>query len=431
MKRHVIRLFSSTAAVVGAASLLAGCGGGSSSPATPEKAPVSTPTSAAVPTEKLIITFPIGTRTSSAHARTPKYVSPNTTSFETIVNSINGNPPPAGSYTDTTTALVFAPASGSNCTVSGGDATCTITIPAPPGSVNYTFNAKDAGNHVLASLTTTLTNTVGQNNTASVTLNGVVATVTMTVPALTANTSESGATVTWSALDASGAQIVGSASFVHPITVTDNDATGQTQLHVNNGTGSTTVTLTKPTDTLTLDYTGQADNPFTIGWSGTGITSGTASTTPTVFDVTFTGTPLDDAAHGGLSGDLNWSEPTLFFLQPSGSQNVTGAEAGWTNAPYSQQFTLDTGPSTAPWCAFYGSSIATFSASPATTFTVTAKGIGVCKARLEESGTGYPITTHPAPSSSTDTTHDGTFWVSVTESDVTVDGKHRQLPHGH
>ncbi len=256
------------------------------------------------------------------------------------------------------------------------------------------------------------------------TLNGIVATVSFTIPALTANTSQSGTAVTWSALDADGGAIVGSASFVHAITVTDGDATGQTQLHVNGGSGSTTVTLTKPTDTLTLDYTGQADNPFSLTASGTGI-SGTSSTTPAVDDVTFTGTTLDSAAYGGLTSDTNYSEPTLFFLQPSGSQNVTGAEVGWTNSPYSRAFTLYTGPNTAPWCAFYGNSIATFSAGPATTFTATATGVGVCKVRLEESGTGYPITTHPAPSGSTDTTHDGTFWISVTTSDVTVDAKHR------
>ncbi len=185
------------------------------------------------------------------------------------------------------------------------------------------------------------------------------------------------------------------------------------------------VTSARPASRLArLDYTGQADNPFSLTASGTGI-SGTSSTTPAVDDVTFTGTTLDSAAYGGLSSDTNYSEPTLFFTQASGSQNVTGAEVGWTNSPYSQAFTLSTGPSTAPWCAFYGNNIATFSAGPATTFTVTAKGVGVCKVRLEESGTGYPITTHPAPSGSTDTTHDGTFWISVTVSDVGVNGRSR------
>ncbi len=112
-------------------------------------------------------------------------------------------------------------------------------------------------------------------------------------------------------------------------------------------------------------------------------------------------------------------------MQPSGSPNVTGAESGSANRSFSREFTLYTGRNTAQWCAFYGGTIATFSASPAMMFTATAKGVGVCKVRLEESGTGYPITTHPAPSGSTDTTHDGTFWISVTTSDVTVDAKHR------
>lgn len=419
---------SLVAAVLATASLLAGCGGGgggsvSPTPASPATAaPTVGPQSA---TAKLVLSFPIAGRTApTAKGRAPQYVSPNSTKVEVILNTVNGSAPPAGLTTDTTTPLVFAPAAGSNCTVSGGTATCTITVVAPPGTDNYTIEAENSSSQVLATQTQDITMTVGTNNTPSVTLHGVAALVNFTLPTLTANTSQSGATVTWSALDASGATIVGSATFYHPITVSDGDLTGQTTLHVNGGAASTTVTLTKPTDALTIDYTGQADNAFTLTASGTGI-SGSGSTAPVVFDVTFTGTTLDDAAHGGLSSDVDWSEPTLFFYQTSGSLNVTGAEVGWTNAPYSQQFDLVPGNGTGNTCGT-GGSIATFSAGPATTFTITAHGVGICKVRLEEHGTGYPIATHPAPSGPTDTTHDGTFWISVSSSNVTVNGARRQ-----
>ena len=212
------------------------------------------------------------------------------------------------------------PRQESNCTVSGGTATCTIFVVAPPGNDNYTIKAEDSASDVLASKTQTFTMVVGTNNTPSVTLQGVVALVTFTLPALTANTSQSGASITWSALDASGATIVGSTSFVNPITVTDGDLTGQTQLHVNGGSGATSVTLNAPTDTLTIDYTGQADNPFTLTPSGTGITGTASNVTPAVDDITFSGTTLDDAAHGGITTDLNYSEPTLFFTQPGGAR---------------------------------------------------------------------------------------------------------------
>jgi hypothetical protein len=413
----------SRALAIAALFLLAGCGGGGSSPATSPAPTPNNPQQSGTPqTVNFTVSFPIGAKPSSSK-RAPQYVSPNSTQIRVQVNSVNGGAPPAWVPADVTTPLTFGGGSP-NCSVSGGTATCTIPAAAPPGTVNYTVSAEDAVPHVLARHTQNVTIVQGTNNTPTITLNGVVATVNVSLPALTANTSQSGAAVTWSALDASGAQIVGGATFDNTVTLTDGDATGQTQLHVNGGAGSSSVQVTKPGDTVTMDYTGQADNPFSVTASGTGIT-GSGSVTPTVFDVTFTGTTLDDPAHGGINTDANWSEPTLFFSQPSGSQNVTGAEVGWTNAPYSQQYDLDPGNGTGGTCGT-GGGIATFSASPATTFTITATGVGVCKVRLKEHGTGYPITTHPAPANATDTTHDGTFWISVTSATFTVNGKRHQ-----
>lgn len=409
----------SRALAIAALVLLAGCGGGGgSSPAT-APAPNSQQPTGTPQTINMTISFPIGAKPSSSK-RTPQYVSPNSTQIRVQVNTVNGSAPPSWVPSDVTTALTFTGGSP-NCTASGGTATCTIPVAAPPGSVNYTITAEDAVPNALARKTQTIVIVQGTNNTPTVTLLGVVKTVNLSLPALTANSSQSGATVTWSALDASGAQIVGAANFDNPITVTDGDATGQTTLHVNGGAANTVQTLNAPGDALTMDYTGQADNPFSLTASGTGI-SGSGNVTPTVFDVTFTGTTLDDAAHGGLNTDSNWSKPTLFFAQASGSQNVTGAEVGWTGAPYSKQYDLDPGNGTGGTCGT-GGSIATFSASPATTFTVTATGVGVCSVRLKEHGTGYPITTHPAPANATDTTHDGTFYISVTSASFTVNGK--------
>jgi hypothetical protein len=415
----------SRALAIAALFLLAGCGGGGTSPATsPAQTPNNPQQSGTPQTANFTITFPIGAKTSSSK-RAPQYVSPNTAQIRVVVNKVNGSTSiPSWVPANTVTPIVYSPAANFNCTVSSGTATCTIPAAAPPGVVNYTVSAEEANNTVLARHTQDVTIVQGTANTPTITLNGVVATVNISLPALTANTSQSGAAVTWSALDASGAQIVGGATFDNTVTLTDGDATGQTQLHVNGGTGSSSVQVTKPGDTVTMDYTGQADNPFSVTATGTGVT-GSGSVTPTVFDVTFTGTTLDDAGHGGTNTDANWSEPTLFFAQPSGSQNVTGAEVGWTNAPYSQQYDLDPGNGTGGTCGS-GGGIATFSASPATTFTITATGVGVCKVRLEEHGTGYPITTHPAPANATDTTHDGTFWISVTSATFTVNGKRHQ-----
>lgn len=411
----------SRALALAALFVVAGCGGGGGSSPAPSNPPTNT-NAGQKQTMNMVVIIPLAATKASAKLKQPKYVSPNTTQIRVQVNSVNSGPPPSWVATDTTTAVSTSGASPACITNGPNSLKCTIPVAAPPGTVNYTITAEDAVPNALARVTQDVTITQGTTNNPTLTLLGVVATVNILLPAITANASQSATPVTWSALDASGALIVG--TFDNAVTVKDNDGTGQTTLHVNGGSANVQQTLAAAGDSLTIDYTGQADNPFSVTASGTGIT-GSGSVTPGVFDVTFTGTTLDDTGHGGKSTDPNWSEPTLFFSQASGSQSVDGAEVGWTNAPFNQQFDLDAGPNTSPWCTFYGNSIATFSASPATTFTITATGVGQCKVRLKEHGTGYPITTHSAPGSPTDTTHDGTFWVSVTAANFTVNGKQR------
>lgn len=395
--------------------VLAACGGGASTSSGPQPLPVTTnpPTGGAStsshPSATLTLHIPLPIKQGSSRLR-PQYVSTNTTQLTTNINSVNGGSPPSWVTANTVTNLVVAPAAGSNCTnIGDGELSCTIPIEAPPGSVSYTFTAGD-GTHNLSRVTTTQTIAQATNNAITVTLNGIVATVVITAPSLTANSAITGQALNWSAYDADGGQIIGSA-FDNPITVTDNDATLQTGLSVNGGAQSGSVTLSNTGDRLNFSYTGEADNPFTLAASGTGI-SGSAAVTPAVFDITFGGTTLDDTAHGGLNTDQNWSEPTVFFAQASGSQALTGAEVGFTTGAYGGTFDLVLSPG----C----SGIATASGSPATSFAITATGVGVCKAQLKEHGTGYPITDHPAPSSATDTTHDGTFWISVTTGGFNV-----------
>ncbi len=400
---------------------LTACGGGGSVPSgspTPTPRPTSGPVSQPQ-YAKMTLSWkvaPTGTTVTAPTGNRPQYVSPNATKVQVVVNSVNGGAPPSWVTANTTTSLVFS-GGNQNCSVSAGTATCTIQVAAPPGSVNYTFSVLDDSNDVLATFTANFTIGQGTNNTLAVTLGGVVKTVTVSAPTLAANTSQSGAAVTVSAFDASGAEIVGSADFNNPVTLTSNDSSGQTQLHLNGGTASSAVVMNNPGDAVTIDYTGQAINNFSIGASGSGI-SGGGVVSSTVNDVAFSGTTVDDAAHGGLNSDTNWGQQTVFFAQPSGSQTVTGSETGFTNAPFNQQFdiVLDSG------C----SGIATASASPATSFTITATGVGVCKARLKEHGTGYPISQHTANVAGSQT-HDGTFWISVTSASITVNSK----PHTH
>ena len=400
---------------------LAGCGGGggggaATSPGVVPPQPSTAPSSApgATPTANLRLTFALPKSKSSIGVK-PSYVSPNSTKIDVKVNSVNGGAPPSWVPADTVTALDFTPTTG-NCTASGGTATCTIAVPAPPGTVNYTFSVEDGSSNVLATITVSETMTQGVTNSITVTLQGVVSTVTVSGASLAANDTShatTGETLTVAAFDASGAQIVNgttSANYSNPFTLTDNDASGQTKLSLNGGTAASSVVVSNPSDVVTLVYTGQAANGFTVSASGTGITGGGTIAT-TVNDVTFTGTTNDDAAHGGLSTDTNWGQQTLFFSSPSGSQTISGAELGFTNTPFSKLFDV----TLAAGC----SGIATVSAGPATTFTVTATGVGVCSGRLSEHGTGYPLTGHTANASGSPT-HDGTFWISVTGSSFSV-----------
>jgi hypothetical protein len=427
----------SRALIVAALFVVAGCGGGGSTPA--GHAPSgAAPTGGQKQTASLIVTFPLGQPKPSAKLKRPKFISPLATQFEVQILSVNSGPPPGWVNTDATTPLDFTPGTG-NCTTSGSPATATCTIPiaAPPGSVNYVFTAEDNAPHFLSTLNTTLTVAPNASNSFTVTLLGIVATMQISGSSLSANTVvnaspisinappppppvPAGETLTVTALDASGAQIVGPANYAYPITITDNDVTLQTTLNVNFGTQGSTAVLANPNDRLALHYTGQAINTFTLTASGNALISGGGTITATVNDITFSGTTLD----GGSAADPNWSEPTVFFSQPSGTAAMSGAEVGWTNGPYSQQFDLDPGDGTNNTCGPSG--IATFSASPATTFTITATATGVCKVRLKEHGTGYPISSHPAPSGPTDTTHDGTFWISISSAGLTTNGTHRR-----
>ena len=186
------------------------------------------------------------------------------------INSIDGSttlPPnvPRTSVTPLSTAA------GGNCTVSGGAETCTVSIPAPTGSVNYTFTVIDgsAQQNALATNTVTFTIAAGSNNPSlSVQLRGIVVTVSVTAPMLTPGTAFSGP-IQVNGFDASGAHIVGSAPYANAITLTDTDKSGHTSLTVGSTTGLV-VTVPSPQTVVILNYDGGPVQSFTIGASGPG-----------------------------------------------------------------------------------------------------------------------------------------------------------------
>lgn len=336
---------------------LAGCtggGGGGTSYTAPVPQPTASPapvTPGLVPTS-FTITIPLA---GSSTTRQPSYVSPNTLSVNITLNTVNGNPPAGGLTTSVTTNI----ASGS-C-----NAGCTIPGPnTPVGTDNFTittYSAINAGGSPLSTLTQSYSVVQGTNNALSGTLKGIPSTFSITsVPSGTAGTAfGSPATLTVTVKDASGNTITG--TYNTAVGLADSDVSSLTQgtaLTVNAGSATTSATINASSDVVKLNYGGLAIAPATLTASASGATNATATFTPTLQSIVYTG-PLT----GGND------EIDLFATSGAGSTGTfTLTEVGWTNAPYSKAWTYTT-----PGC----SSIATLSPASGvagTSFTVTAVG---------------------------------------------------------
>ena len=193
----------------------------------------------------------------AAHARKPAYVSAATQSATVTVT-------PSGGSAGTPTII--------NCTPMPNPTSCSGTVIAPPGSETFTVNLYDATNgtgNLLSTGTVTQTIVAYQTNNVSVTFNGVVASLSITLnpSSVTVGTSATIA-LTANALDADGNIIIGPGGYSdangNPLTVTlnDSDSSGATQLSVT--------TLTQPTSGITLSYNGAAIANPTISVSASG-----------------------------------------------------------------------------------------------------------------------------------------------------------------
>jgi hypothetical protein len=411
-----------------AAFFLAACsGGGGSSPSGPAPSPTPTPTSTptTAPHYRQVATLVLGftptTKGPSRRGVRPQYVSPGADSLTVTVNTVNGAAPPSW-VTPNPDTISLDTSDCTSPTQGHPTVTCTVTIPAPPGTVNYTFQAFKSGATPLLLAENTQDETIPEATavTLKTTLRGVVSTLDFGSTTLAASTSATGVpssvTVDVVPVDAAGFAIVNgtdAAPFDSPITVTDGDTSGQTTLSVNGGVAASAVQLTSPTDTLVIKYTGEGLNPFDLTASGTNqggapdITgSGPIATSLNAF--TFPGL-LDD-----LSGDGNIDNgsPTLFFAQASGTGNVTVSELGWTNAPYDQSTALTLDPAT---CGSGPAAVAAAMTSSANTFTITALNAGICKVSVTDGLDAHSLANSP-----------GIFYISVTAGSIGVSARGRK-----
>jgi hypothetical protein len=205
--------------------LAAGCAGRSGT------VPASRPASPQSVSATFRIAIP---RATAAQKRKPAYVSASTQSAAVTVTPGNS------------TTII-------NCSAGA----CSGSVLAPVGSDTFAVNLYDGTNASGNLLSTgTLTQTIGyQNNTVSVTFNGVVNSLALAVsPNLINQGSPATIAVTVNALDPDGNVIVGPGGYVDAngdpvtITLTDSDTSGATQLSASS--------LAQPASTVTLSYDG-------------------------------------------------------------------------------------------------------------------------------------------------------------------------------
>jgi hypothetical protein len=224
--------------------VLSACGGAGSAP------PSASAVLPAAKTTQVAFHIVVPSASSSTFGRRPAYISTATQSATIAVNGTN--------------------ATTVNCTAS-----CSAEVNAPVGSDTFAVNlysGQNAGGSLLSTGALTQTIVAGQANSVNVTFNGVVATLALTLSALSLNVgSSTGVTVTVEAEDASGNTIVGPGTYVNaagnPLTLTlaDSDTTGATTL-------SQTSLTAPPSSAITLTYNGNAIADPRITLSATGLT---------------------------------------------------------------------------------------------------------------------------------------------------------------
>ncbi|MGD1067562.1 MAG: hypothetical protein ABR975_12155, partial [Vulcanimicrobiaceae bacterium] len=243
---------------------LAGCGGRGTLAGTP-----ATGSGGRVATATARFTITVPPKSTTAGKRRGAYVSSATQSMVVTLVSANGSP-----YTGSAaiTAVNLTPASPQCSTTT--PVTCTVTVPAVPGSDVYTLVAYDAtqsssspstpAGNALSRTTTTVSVVEGATNTFPVTLAGVVDSITL-VPTSTALTNGTSTTIPASvnAYDADGALIAGPGGYT--------DAAGDT-LTLALTSSDVAVAFSSPAITTagagtTLEYAGAptASSTVTVG----------------------------------------------------------------------------------------------------------------------------------------------------------------------
>jgi virginiamycin B lyase len=311
---------------------LAACGGGGGSgPAPIPSAPVPAPTQTLTPNKMQSVTIslvvPVNSGTTGAKHRA--YISASAMGAGIVVTQ--------GS---TTVNATLDLSSGSTaCTGSGSSRTCTTTVTVPFGNDVFTVtiynqapvsNAIPNGAAILGIGTSTVDVIAGSTSNVQVYIGGQIAHFGATLPAgsMPANGHAQNAVLVIAPTDFGNNPITAGVNdpYANPITVavTETGGSGNASLSLNGGAASSSVQVTKATDSVTLNYNG-AGSPgysFTITLSASGVSSQSSMVAPLIASVNgnaVTSISLNGSAVGALQ---------LGFGETGSSSTYTATLAG-------------------------------------------------------------------------------------------------------
>ncbi len=306
---------------------LAACGGGGSS-VTPS-APAN-PSGSKMQGVTISLVVPVNPATPGT-ARRPAYISASAQGAAIVVTQ--------GSTT--VSATLDLSSSSSACTGSGSSRTCTTTVTVPTGNDVFAVkiyneapsnNAIPAGAAILGVGTSTVDVIAGSTTSVSVYVGGEIANLGATLPSgsLPANGHAQSAVLVIAPTDFGDNAITAGANdpYANPITVavTESGGGGYASLSLNGGAASSSVQVTKSTDSVTLNYTGGGapGYSFTITLSASGVASQSATIAPLIAAIG--GSAVTSI---GLNGTI--SNVALAVGEAGSSRTYTPALATCTN----------------------------------------------------------------------------------------------------
>jgi hypothetical protein len=319
---------------------------------------------------------------SFANSRRPLYVSSGTQSIKIALNSVNG-------VASSAVAPLIATLTPSSPNCSGSPLVCTVKFPSLPigldGFTLTTFDTTDATGAALSTNVAAGSILVGTLTNIPVTLEGVIASIGITVgsPSLVPGAASTHS-ITAVADDASGAQIIGAAPFSAGASVVlSTDDT-------HNTISIPTTSFTNPSAlaTATFAYSGVAiaNGAEHINATATGLATVSAPIPVNIASETTSqvGTPIDATFTAGSPNVLNQGNDSTIAL--------SFAQAGW-GAP-TNPFTIATSGAACSALSVTNTSGDTFSfvasGSTAGTCSVTISGGGGASQTFTDTLTGTP-----------------------------------------